>query len=98
MCDVSWQVGPGLGTKLDQPATAAEAIEAAGLNYHVALHSLSTNDGIPVPKRKTVIRSDTSEVLGVVGNSCQPVQNHQCFGFLDAVVADGLESKGNDSS
>jgi phage/plasmid-like protein (TIGR03299 family) len=32
---------------------------------------------------------DTDQVLGVVGNSYQPVQNHQCFGFLDAVVADG---------
>ena len=78
----------GLGTRLDHPATAAEAIEAAGLDYQVELHSLSTDDGIPVPSRKAVIRSDTSEVLGVVGNSYQPVQNHQCFGFLDAVVAD----------
>jgi phage/plasmid-like protein (TIGR03299 family) len=78
----------GLGVELSESATAAEAIEAAGLDYRVELHSLSTDDGIPVPSRKAVIRSDTSEVLGVVGNSYQPVQNHQCFGFLDAVVAD----------
>ena len=79
----------GLGTKLDEPATAAEAIEAAGLNYEVELRSLVTDDGISVPDRKAVIRRDTDAVLGVVGNSYQPVQNHQCFGFLDAVVADG---------
>jgi len=79
----------GLGTKLDEPATAAEAITAAGLDYQVDLRSLSTDDGVPIPMRKAVIRSDTNQVLGVVGNSYQPVQNHQCFGFLDAVVADG---------
>lgn len=78
----------GLGTKLDEPATAAEAIEAAGLNYTVALHDVQTAGGISVPQRKAVIRTDSNEVLGVVGNSYQPVQNHQCFGFLDAVVAD----------
>ena len=79
----------GLGTKLDEPATAEEAIEAAGLNYRVEMQPLVTEQGIPVPTRQAVIRSDTNDVLGVVGNSYQPVQNHQCFGFLDAVVADG---------
>lgn len=79
----------GLGTKLDEPATAAEAIQAAGLNYHVDLRPIETDEGVPVPQRKAVIRTDSNQVLGVVGNSYQPVQNHQCFGFLDAVVQDG---------
>ena len=79
----------GLGTKLDEPATAAEAIEAAGLNYYVDLRPMATDEGIPVPQRKAVIRTDSNQVLGVVGNSYQPVQNQQCFGFLDAVVQDG---------
>ncbi len=79
----------GLGTKLEKPANAAEAISAAGLDYVVQLEPLITTNGIPVPKRKAVIRTDSNAVLGVVGNSYQPVQNHQCFGFLDAMVADG---------
>lgn len=79
----------GLGTQLAEPATAAEAIEASGLDYRVELRSLTTVGGIPVPKRKAVIRTDSNQVLGVVGNSYQPIQNHQCFGFLDSVVADG---------
>lgn len=79
----------GLGTKLDEPATAAEAIDAAGLNYHVNLRPIETDEGIPVPQRKAVIRTDSNQVLGVVGNSYQPVQNQQCFGFLDSVVQDG---------
>jgi phage/plasmid-like protein (TIGR03299 family) len=78
-----------LGTKLDQPATAQEAIQAAGLNYLVELKPLKTNDGFDIPTRKATVRKDTNDVLGVVGNGYVPVQNFQAFGFLDAVVADG---------
>ncbi len=79
----------GLGTRLNEPATAAEAIAAAGLDYNVELTPLVTSDGLPVPKRKAVVRADNRDVLGVVGNGYVPIQNRQCFGFLDAVVADG---------
>ena len=79
----------GLGTRLEEPATAREAIVAAGLEYLADLRSVQTADGNPIPNRKAVVRSDTGDVLGVVGNSYVPVQNHQAFGFLDAVVADG---------
>ncbi len=79
----------GLGTKLENPATAAEAILAAGLNYEVDLVGLTTVDGIPVSQRKAVVRGDTGQILGVVGNSYVPIQNAGAFEFLDAVVADG---------
>lgn len=78
-----------LGTKLEQPATAREAIEAAGLSYLVELKPLKTVDGNEVATRKATVRTDTKEVLGVVGNGYVPVQNFQAFGFLDAIVADG---------
>jgi len=78
-----------LGTKLDQPATANEAIVAAGLDYEVTLQSLWTSGGDQVMTRQAVVRRDTSEVLGVVGKGYQPIQNLDCFGFLDSVVADG---------
>src|SRR4051794_8905870 len=78
----------GLGTQLEQPATAREAIEAAGLNYLVELKSITTSNGKEVAFRKATVRTDTGDVLGVVGNTYVPCQNHQCFSFLDAVVAD----------
>lgn len=78
-----------LGTRLDEPATAAEAIEAAGLGYEVELKPLQTTDGTPVPLRKAVQRCDTGDILGVVGNSYVPVQNRSAFEFLDSIVADG---------
>lgn len=78
-----------LGTRLEEPATAREAIDAAGLDYLAELQDMHTQDGTPIPKRKAVVRSDSGKVLGVVGNTYVPVQNHQAFGFLDAVVAEG---------
>ncbi len=78
-----------LGTRLDEPATAAEAISAAGLDYDVELTSIITTDGIPVPQKRAVVRTDSSDVIGVVGNGYVPVQNRECFGFLDAIVAEG---------
>jgi phage/plasmid-like protein (TIGR03299 family) len=78
-----------LGTKLENPATAAEAIEAAGLNYKVELLPLFTQEGNQVPYSQGVIRCDTRQVLGTVGRGYIPIQNAECFSFLDAVVADG---------
>lgn len=78
-----------LGTRLDEPATAVHAMEAAGLDYLVQLKSLWTSEGESVPTRKAVVREDTNQVLGVVSNTYQPLQNHQCFSFMDSVVADG---------
>lgn len=84
--EVPWH---GLGTQLDNPATAGEAIQAAGLDYDVELTRVKTITDVPVPKRLAVIRQDTNQVLGVVGRSYAPVQNRECFGFLDAIVSDG---------
>jgi len=84
--EVPWH---GLGKRLDTPATAREAIQAAGLDFDVSLADLTTTDGIRVTSRKAVVRADTDDILGVVGNSYVPVQNRQAFAFLDAVVADG---------
>jgi len=84
--EVPWH---GTGTKMAAPATAREAIEAAHLDYEVSLADLATTNGIPVDNRKAVVRTDTDEVLGVVGNSYVPVQNREAFAFLDSIVADG---------
>ena len=41
-----------LGTKLDEPATAAIAMNAAGLNYDADLVPIYTVSGTPVPHRR----------------------------------------------
>jgi phage/plasmid-like protein (TIGR03299 family) len=78
----------GLGRQLDQPATAQEAIAAAGLDYEVQLTPIATFDGLTVEGRRAVVRYDNQTVLGVVSDRYVPVQNSHAFSFLDAVVAD----------
>ena len=74
--DTPWH---GLGTRLEEPANAELAIQAAGLDYHVELQEMTTPRGSLVPGRKAVVRSDTDDVLGVVSDSYTTIQNHECF-------------------
>jgi phage/plasmid-like protein (TIGR03299 family) len=78
-----------LGQKLDTPATAEEAIIAAGLDYEITLTDVATVDGMMIPRTKAVVRYDSQTVLGVVSDRYVPIQNSQAFCFLDAVVAEG---------
>jgi hypothetical protein len=57
-----------LGKKLDGPATAAVAMDEAGLNYDADLVPLYTVSGVFVPQRRAVVRSDNVDVLGVEWN------------------------------
>ena len=51
--EVPWH---GLGQRLESPATAREAIAAAGLDYDVSLPGdMTTINGISVPSRKAVV-------------------------------------------
>ena len=43
----------------------------------------------PVDRHKAVVRSDTEEILGVVGRQYTVAQNWECFDFLDSIVYSG---------
>ena len=88
--EVPWH---GLGTQLNEPATAKEAIEAAQLNWKVVkLPLFAGSKRIPVIDRFAVVRKSgdqiqrTDPVLGVVSNEYTPLQNHQAFEFFDPIV------------
>ncbi|MFN0157077.1 MAG: DUF932 domain-containing protein [Bacteroidota bacterium] len=79
-----------LGTRLDKPATAHEALKAAQLDYQVVKKSLRA---IVHPTRHSqvedhyaTVRMDTREVLGIVGGRYSPIQNRDAFAFFDALV------------
>jgi len=79
-----------LGTKLDKPATASEAIQAAGLGFHVEKMPLRIAvHNIPVTDHYATVRIDTMQVLGVVGSRYTPIQNKDAFSTFDALVGEG---------
>ena len=90
-----------IGTKLDNPATAEEAIEAAGLAWNVTLQPTyiyrpgvdaygNRRTDIPVQTgRSAVVREDTGKVFGVFSPKYTPLQNSAAFTFFDAVVGAG---------
>jgi phage/plasmid-like protein (TIGR03299 family) len=88
--DVPWH---GLGTRLDRPATAQEAIQTANLDWTVRklpLHATVEGRQITVPDTYAVVRDDPSHppVLGVVSKDYTPLQNSEAFGFFDPIVGE----------
>jgi phage/plasmid-like protein (TIGR03299 family) len=77
-----------LGTALDHPATAREAIDAAGLAWEVGLMPASAMDR-PIPRVKAVVRMDRLEPIAVVGERYVPLQNREAFSFFDALIGEG---------
>jgi phage/plasmid-like protein (TIGR03299 family) len=80
--DTPWH---SYGTRFKKGFTSAEALEAAGLDYDVELQELSTPN-VTCESHKAVVRTDTQDVLGVVGNNYEPLQNKDAFRFFDALV------------
>lgn len=81
------------GVQLDAPATAAEAMVAAGLDWKVQLQPIYTgvDRDVGVKDRYVVCRTDRLDdtdggQLGIVGSGYTPLQNMAAFSFLDGVV------------
>lgn len=79
-----------LGQVLENPATAEEAIIAAGLNFEVQKKPLYFNykkDRVKIEDKHAMVRMDTGESLGIVGNAYTPIQNLEAFSFFDNLVS-----------
>ena len=85
--DVPWH---RLGQHLDHPANASEAMEAANLDYTVVKKPLKAvingRQYSDVPNAYATVRTDTHQVLGIVGARYEPVQNRDAFSFFDPLV------------
>jgi len=84
-----------LGKRLENPATATEAIDAAGLGWDVQLQPLYTGPdrAVKVKDRFAVCRIDRLDhadggQLGIVGRDYTPLQNREAFNFLDPLVGE----------
>lgn len=86
----------GLGQRLDRPATAAEAIREANLDWRVTkLPLFGTNGilGVQVKGKYAVVREDQigepdAAALGIVSEGYTVLQNEDAFSFFDLMVKD----------
>ena len=78
-----------LGTALDHPATAREAIEAAKLDYTLELQTIHLKDGSVIPNRNAVVKLDSNKALGLVRDRYKIIQNVEAFNFFDVLVGEG---------
>lgn len=95
----------GLGQVVKDYPNSREAIRFAGLDYSVVKLSLHTHDiihedsllyskplEIKVPDFYATLRTDTKQVLGLVGKDYEIVQNVDAFSFFDSIVeGDGIQ-------
>jgi phage/plasmid-like protein (TIGR03299 family) len=98
----------GLGQIVSDYPNSRDAIRFAGLDYTVEKRNLFTYDNenrngnpdtdiiipeIEVPNYFATVRTDSEEVLGVVGKDYEVVQNEDAFSFFDAIVggSDGIQ-------
>lgn len=85
-----------IGVVTDSALTSSEAIVQSGLDWNVSVRPLVTfgSDGqtegkfIEVPDNYATVRDSDESVLGVVGKRYEPIQNLECFSFLDNVLDD----------
>lgn len=88
----------GLGNVLEGQLTSAEAIVAAEIDWTVRTEPVyRLKEGVDedsfseeASHGQFVIREDTNEVLAVVGPEYVPVQNIECFEFMDALLDEGV--------
>ena len=78
-----------LGHKLDNPATAKEAVEASKLDYKIELRNICIEGGNQILNKKATVRTDTNKALGIVTDKYKIVQNVDAFNFFDVVVGEG---------
>ncbi|WP_119079494.1 DUF932 domain-containing protein [Chitinophaga alhagiae] len=93
-----------LGKVVDEYPTSADAMEYAGLNFTVERRPLLTYDSsnfygdpeldvliaeVDVPNYYATVRTDTDQVLGVVGSDYHVMQNVEAFAFFDNLVGAG---------
>ncbi len=85
-----------LGTKLDAPATAAEALVAANLNWKVVKVPMFgiINSSVIGSDKYGIVREDKigkseCEIFGVVTDAYTPLQNTEAFDFFDNIVGQG---------
>ena len=80
----------GLGTRVDEAPSSADALVYAGLDWTVQQKDVYTDDSIQIPGYKANIRSTDDAVLGIVSDRYRIVQNEDSFRFTDDLLGEGV--------
>lgn len=80
----------GLGTKVEEAPTSADALRLAGLDWEVAQEPIFTEAGDAIAGYKVNVRDSDRKVLGVVSDRYRIVQNREAFSFTDALLGNGV--------
>ena len=84
-----------LGRVIESAATSSEAIQLAGLDWHVEQFPVrafnpDNDQQFGCPDTVANVRTDTNAVLGVVSTGYHVFQNSDAFDFMDGIVGDKL--------
>ena len=76
----------GLGTKVDEAPTSADALRLAGLDWTVEQKNIQLCGGSKIQNYKANVRSSDGQVLGIVSDRYKIVQNKDAFEFTDSII------------
>lgn len=80
----------GLGTKVEEAPTSADALYLAGLDWKVVQEHIFTETGDTIPGYKVNVRDSDRKVLGVVSERYKIIQNSEAFAFTDTLLGNGV--------
>ena len=76
----------GLGTKVDEAPSSADALRLAGLDWTVEQKNIQLCGGSKIQNYKANVRSSDGQVLGIVSDRYKIVQNNEAFEFTDSII------------
>lgn len=80
----------GLGTDIRGLTNIDEVLNKANLDWNVLERPVITEDGIPLPGYKATIRDVDQFPLGVVSHNYTPLNNRECYLFLEELLQYGF--------
>lgn len=80
----------GLGTRIEEAPTSADALVYADLDWEVIQRDVYTDDGTLIAGYKLNARSTDSAALGIVSDRYKVVQNRDAFRFTDDLLGAGV--------
>ena len=80
----------GLGTRVEEAPTSADALIYAGLDWRVEQKNVYTRDGVLIPGYKANMRDTDGAALGIISDRYRVVQNADAFSFTDDLLGEGV--------